>query len=335
METTRIRLQLAIALERASPYLQKAESVLAYLRETATEKLNELRQHSEDDLRRLRASSRDALLVANDRIGRFATQVSGASKHAAVHLQKAQSKVAVVRKAGADKLQVLGRESANELRKLRAGCRDAMGKADEGIGRVGMRMSAASRRAAGKFQMARSAVASFARMVVEKPRRMREARQARENDLRALLKSSLDPVVVTNEERRLVSANPKALELLGISEFNMTNFTIDAFLAKVEGMDVDCHGSLFVSRNDGRNRCKLRRLDGGLRVANCEFVANIVPHRHLYKFLNVAPYKITPPRFAKGNGHGAMPKRERPAEAEPPATVPPKKIPRHGVRPVM
>jgi hypothetical protein len=73
----------------------------------------------------------------------------------------------------------------------------------------------------------------------------------------------------------------------------MRNFTLDAFVASVEQTDFDWSNTWSKGRETRLNRCKIRRLDGGLLIADCQFLAGIVPHRHLCKFLNVAPYKIT------------------------------------------
>jgi PAS domain-containing protein len=56
------------------------------------------------------------------------------------------------------------------------------------------------------------------RTVAEKPRKLREALRARENDLRDLLESSIDPIVVTDVGCRFVAANQRGLDLFGVSE---------------------------------------------------------------------------------------------------------------------
>ena len=119
--------------------------------------------------------------------------------------------------------------------------------------------------------------------------------------MRDLLANSLDAVVLTDTRRRLVAANAKSLELFGISEFNMRNFTLDAFVASVEPPDFDWSHARSKGREARLNRCKIRRLDGGSLLADCQFVAGILPHRHLCKFLNVTQYKITPPAGSKRN----------------------------------
>jgi len=191
------------------------------------------------------------------------------------------------------------------LRKLRAGFLVAIVAADTKIAQLGRQVSSLSRQITRKFLKAQDAIVTLGRTIADKPRRMREIRLTRENDLRILLASSLDAIVVTDNDRRLVAANGKALELFGISELNMGNFTVGAFLAKVELPDFDWTDSSFDRREVRGSRCKIRRLDGGLRIAECQFVASIVPRRHLYKFMNVAPYKITPPQFSKRNGSAA------------------------------
>jgi PAS domain-containing protein len=123
--------------------------------------------------------------------------------------------------------------------------------------------------------------------------------------LQKLLASSLDAVVVTNGDRRFVATNPKALDLLGISEANMRKFTIDAFLPHGQILDFDGTGPPFIRREERRGKCKIRRLDGSLRVAEYIFVANFVPRRHLSRFRDVTPEKAQVKFIAKFNsGHG-------------------------------
>ena len=47
--------------------------------------------------------------------------------------------------------------------------------------------------------------------------KLQEARRTRENDLRTILANSLDAIVVTDSDHRFVYANPKALDLFGVS----------------------------------------------------------------------------------------------------------------------
>jgi PAS domain-containing protein len=105
--------------------------------------------------------------------------------------------------------------------------------------------------------------------------------------LRKLLASFPDAIVVMNGDHRFVAASPKALGLFGISETNMREFTIDAFLpgGQILGFEVD--GPPFMRREERHGKCKIRRLDGSVRVAEYVFVANFVPFRHLSRFHDI------------------------------------------------
>jgi len=301
MVIMKIRSQLSVMFEKAPVYLEKAEITLTRLQKSAADELKEVRQQSEDVLRKLRASSHESVIVANEMVTRLGSGVSSASRRVIVQVQIAQGTAATLGRTGVDKVQKLRRESENALRRLGAGCHDAIVATGGKAARLGSQVSAASKQVAMKLQKAQNALTGVARTIADKPRRKREARWARENELGSLLASSLDAIVVTDSDRRLVAANAKALELFGISESNIRNFTLDAFVP-----NFDWNGSSFESQEVRLNRCKIRRLDGALRVAECQFIAGIVPRRYLCKFLNVARHKITLPTCAKENG-GATP----------------------------
>ena len=115
------------------------------------------------------------------------------------------------------------------------------------------------------LRRALNALAGRGKNAIGKTRRLQEARRARENDLRELLASSLDAIVVTNVDRRFVAANPKALHLFGVSEANIRQFTIDAFLLG-QIRYFDGNGLSFISREEKQGECQIRRLDGSLRL---------------------------------------------------------------------
>jgi len=121
---------------------------------------------------------------------------------------------------------------------------------------------------------------------LEKTQTLQESRRARENDLRELLASPVDSVVVTNLDRRFIAANLNALHLFGVSETNMRQFTIDAFLLEGEVTYFEGNGLPFISREERQGECKIRRLTGNLRIAEYVFVANFVSFRHLFIFRN-------------------------------------------------
>ena len=148
------------------------------------------------------------------------------------------------------------------------------------------------------LQRAQNTLTRLARSVVERRQRLKEAIRDRENSLRKLLAGSPDAIVVTNGDHRFVAANPKALGLFGISETNMRKFTIDAFLPSSQILDFDADGPPFMRREEKHGKCKIRRLDGSVRVAEYVFVANFVPLRHLFRFHNVT--------LQRSNSFGSM-----------------------------
>src|SRR5215831_4089983 len=136
------------------------------------------------------------------------------------------------------------------------------------------------------LRQAQNTLIRLGRSVFDKPRRLQEVLRARENALRMSLASSLDAIVVINGRRHFVDANPKALDLFGISQTNMGKFTIDAFLSRSQVPKFEGNRSRFAKREAKRGKCEIRRLDGSLRVAECIYIANFVPFRHLYRFRN-------------------------------------------------
>jgi hypothetical protein len=65
----------------------------------------------------------------------------------------------------------------------------------------------------------------------------------------------------------------------------MQEFTIDAFLS-FDQIQVFEQNTLLFKRRAGRyGKCTIRRLDGSLRVTEYVYVPNVVPRRHLFRFL--------------------------------------------------
>ena len=133
---------------------------------------------------------------------------------------------------------------------------------------------------------------------IDKPRKL-QTRRRKEDDLRKLLLETFDyAIVVTNGDRRLVYANPKALDLFGVSESNVRKFSIDTFLSHCQILELRRKWFL-IRRGERYGKCEISRLDGSLRVAEYVLVADVIPRLHLYRFLNVASSpEITHLRFS-------------------------------------
>ena len=227
---------------------------------------------------------------------KFKSQPYIALEQATVHLVRVQHILARLRRGTADKLKEARRTSENDLRKLLANSLDAIVFANGKIAKFKLLLFIALKKVTVHFQRAQKTLTRLGRNVIDRPRRLKEARRTSENDLRRLLADSLDAIVVTDGDHRLVSANPKALDLFGVSELNMRKFTTDTFLSHFQKLEL--RRKWFAIRRDERyGKCEIRRLDGSLRVAEYIFVANFIARRDLYSFQNVAPPGISQLRF--------------------------------------
>jgi PAS domain S-box-containing protein len=143
---------------------------------------------------------------------------------------------------------------------------------------------------------AQKTLARLGRSVIDQPRRLQASRTKRE-DFGKCLQDFQYATVVTNGDGRLVYANPKALDLFGVSELNMRKFTTDTFLSHFQKLEL--RRKWYAIRRDERyGKCEIRRLDGSLRVAEYIFVANFIARQDLYSFQNVAPPGISQLRFS-------------------------------------
>lgn len=233
------------------------------------------------------------------------SQLFTAREQVTVYLQQAQEGLARLGRSVARKLREALRATANDLRDLRASFHDAMVVTSSKIAKCRFQLFAASERATAHLRQAQNTLGKLGRSAFEKPRRLQKALRARENNLRKLLAGSGDAIVMMDVDRRFVAANSKALDLFGVSEANMKKFTIDAFLSCRETLHFNGNGSPFKGRVEKHGECKIRRLDGSLRVAEYIFVANFAPYQHLCRFRNVKTAKFTLIEFNSGHGNGS------------------------------
>jgi PAS domain S-box-containing protein len=287
MEVTKFKSQLLIALEQMTAHLRQTQKILTVLGRSVarSRRLREALGASTSRLRKLVTTSRDAAVLTN---AKFTRQASIGLDHLTVQLRRGQNAIMRLGRRVAGKprrLQeaLLARE--NDLRMLVTISRDAAVLTSAKFTR---QASIGLEHLTVQLRRGQNAIMRLGRRVAGKPRRLQEALLARENDLRKLLASSPDAIVVTNAQRRFVAANPKALDLFGVSEAHILKFTVDVFLSRGQIPQFDGNGSSFRRGTTRYGKCELRRLDGSLRVAEYSFVANFVPARHLYRFRNVA-----------------------------------------------
>lgn len=206
-------------------------------------------------------------------VTKFRSQIFIALEHVTVQLHRAQNTLTGL--AG----NVIRTES--ELRKLLAGSFNGIVVAND---KITKQLSVAIEQMTVHLQHGKDTLTGLVKSVAERPRRLHGLIPARQNDLRRLLATSFDGIVVTDPERRVVAANPIALDLFGVSEANMKKFTIDAFISRGQVPYFDANGLPFVGRKESHGKCKIRCLDGSMRVAEYIFIANFVPFQHLSRF---------------------------------------------------
>jgi len=218
---------------------------------------------------------------------KFRSQLFIAFEHATVHLHQGQNALAKLRRSVTNKpcrLRAVLRSQASDLRRWFGGVLDAIVVLNDKTRKFMSRFLAASEQLTVPLRQIGSTFAGVRRSIAEKPRILQETLRARENDLSKLLESSLDAIVVMNMELRFVAANPKALDVFGISEKNMGMFSMEAFLPRGQILCVDENRTPLISRKEWNDQCTVRRLDGSLRVAEFISLTNYVPFRHLSMF---------------------------------------------------
>ena len=279
--------RLLAAFQQVTAYLRRALNTLTVRGKSVLEKTQRLQEsYRASDLRKVLASSLDAIAATSDKIIAFSSRLLAAFQQVTAYLRRALNTLTVRGKSVLEKTQRL-QESyrASDLRKVLASSFDAIAATGGKITKFRSQLFAALEQVTVHLRRGLSTLTVRGKNALEKSRRLQEARRARENDLRELLASSVDAIVVTNVDRRFVAANPKALRLFGVSEANIRQFTIDAFLLG-QIRYFDGNGLPFISREERQGECQVRRLDGGLRLTEYMFVANFVPFRHLFRFRN-------------------------------------------------
>src|SRR5437016_6676753 len=117
---------------------------------------------------------------------KFKSQAYIALEHATVHLERVQHILASLRRGAADKLQEARRTSENDLRKLLANSLDAIVFANGRIAKFRLPLFIALKKVTVHFQRAQKMLTRLGRSVIDRPRRLQEARRTSENDLRKL-----------------------------------------------------------------------------------------------------------------------------------------------------
>jgi PAS domain S-box-containing protein len=112
------------------------------------------------------------------------------------------------------------------------------------------------------------------------PPRLREVR------LRSLLSLASTPMVVVDQQRRIVDVNPMACEIVAAPRESVLRRRIDDFTASETGFDVERFWSHFLTEGRLNGMYPAKRLDGQVRPIVYAATANVVPGLHMSVFVN-------------------------------------------------
>lgn len=280
----RIKPRISVLLEKAAVVGQRTQESLVKAGGSKARSLGQAVHARRYYWPELRKGGAVAVAVTSVGIAKFRAYLAELSERTSVHLRQA-------RQALASDKQKMEKVVAARKADLEAGYAAAMVATNRGLKKVGAQVYMLLEYCGRSIQRAGHKVANAGREIASKPRRIRAARKARENDLLNLLATSLDAIVVTDDEHRFVAANTNALQLFGVSYANIRNFSLDSFIANGQ-VGFNRHGASFGRRELKKGNCKIRRLDGNVRLAEYEFTANHVPFRHLCIFRNVTSRPI-------------------------------------------
>ena len=269
MEISKFRSRLPSTLEQVTGHLRGVENGLARIGRTVADKLSRLR---------------GVLRTSENRLSVRLNQAAARLRAA----RNALARLGISQVDGFRRFLKVLRVGMNSLLELIEGALSAVAIAtSRQIAKSRSQLFVTLRHVIAGFQSAWNALARLGRRVVDEPRIRREALRASERELHELLASSRDAIVVTNGDRCFVAANPKALDLLGISDMNVTKFSIDVFFSRGQVLGLGRNSSPFQRREGKHGKCKIRRLDGSLRLVEFAIVSNFLPLMHLYKFSDI------------------------------------------------
>jgi len=295
MEISKFKSQLFVAFEQVAAPRRRLQGIFVQLRRSipgTLQSLQEALRWVENVLRQAVGHSREAIVATNLEIRKLGSQLSRAFEREVSCLRRAQSMLARMKRSTVERLRKLRealRQVESVLQQTARNSHDVVAVMNYRIRKFRSQLSTRLEHGRAHLRRAQNTIEVLAKNVIQKRGRLREERHIREDELRELLASSLDAIVMTNSDRRLVAANSKCLELFGVSEKNLGEFTIDVFLPHGHIPEFRGSGSPFTRRPERRGKCKIRRLDGSMRVAEWIFVANFVPFQHLCRFSDITP----------------------------------------------
>jgi PAS domain S-box-containing protein len=131
-------------------------------------------------------------------------------------------------------------------------------------------------------------------------RKLMEEQQVR---FRALFDAAKDAVLIADDDRRYVEANPAAGELLGVVPEQIRGRFVDEFVkGEVQGNEVGTAWQHFQTAGVQRGECRLRRADGTFLDVEYSAASNFVPGLHLSVLRDVSERKRAEEALAQQAG---------------------------------
>jgi PAS domain-containing protein len=281
MELAKLRSEVSLALQQGIVHVREAWNALRRAQPTVADKLRLLQDAF--GLGRVRESFLHPTIATSSKIWKHICIAWG--KLANVGRQAQETLIRLQTKFSEKSQRVRGTPFAwaRDLRNSIANSRDSILVTND---KIMKQLSIASAQLTIPSRQTLNTLIGLGRAVADQPRKAQEARRSKESDLRRLLANSSEAIIVTNTGRRVLAANSRTSELFGVSEANIREFAIDAFLKEGEVRCFDARGSPLIGRLERQGECKIMRPDGGVRIAEYIFVANFLPFRHLCKFRN-------------------------------------------------
>jgi PAS domain S-box-containing protein len=129
--------------------------------------------------------------------------------------------------------------------------------------------------------------------------RAREALHESEQRLRAVFDNVLDAILITNDDREYLDANPAACKLLGIARDELLGSKLEDFVPEAERETSRAAWREFLRSGRMEGEFRLRRADGQIRIAEFKAKANFLPGRHLSVLRDVTERKRVEEALAK------------------------------------